>query len=54
MGLNAEPGCLFACVTLLNSLALKSKPPAKALTSPVNGSNTTIPPLTLGYCFSFQ
>ncbi len=26
-GLNAEPGCLSACVALLNSLFIKLKPP---------------------------
>ena len=35
IGLNAEPGCLLAWVTLLNSLDLKLNPPTKALTSPV-------------------
>jgi len=44
----------LACVTLLNSLDLKLKPPTKAFTSPVYGSIATIPPLTLGYCFKFQ
>ena len=53
IGLNAEPGCLFACVTLLNSLDLKLKPPTKALTSPVYGSKTIIPPFTLN-CLIFQ
>ena len=35
IGLKAEPGCLFACVTLLNSLDLKLNPPTNAFTSPV-------------------
>ena len=54
IGLKAEPGCLLACVTLLNSLFLKLNPPTKAYTSPVNGSSITIPPLTFGYCFKTQ
>jgi hypothetical protein len=54
MGLKADPGCLFACVTLLNSLVLKLKPPTKARTSPVKGSKATIPPFTFGYCFNVQ
>ena len=31
IGLNAEPGCLLACVTLLNSLDLKLNPLPKLL-----------------------
>ena len=54
MGLKADPGCLLACVTLLNSLDLKLNPPTKALTSPECGSRTTIPPFTFGYCFKSQ
>ena len=54
IGLKAEPGCLLAWVTLLNSLDLKSKPPTKAFTSPVKGSRAIIPPFTLGYCFNFH
>ena len=34
-GLNAEPGCLNACVALLNSLFLKLNPPLNANTLPV-------------------
>ena len=34
-GLNAEPGCLRACVALLNSLDLKLNPPLRAKTRPV-------------------
>ena len=48
--MNAEPGCLEACVALLNSLFLKLKPPLNASTLPVKGSITTIPPLTSGSC----
>ena len=54
IGLNADPGCLFAWVTLLNSLERKLNPPTNAFISPVKGSSATIPPLTLGYCFNFQ
>ena len=30
MGLNADPGCLLACVALLNSLLWKLYPPERA------------------------
>ena len=50
-GLNADPGCLNACVDLLNSLFLKLNPPDIAKILPVKGSITIIPPLALGICF---
>ena len=51
-GLKADPGCLFACEALLNSLFLKLKPPELAFTLPVKGSITTIAPFAKGNCLS--
>ena len=44
----AEPGCLLACVALLNSLLSKSYPPDKARTLPFLGSIATMAPFTSG------
>ena len=45
IGLNADPGCLFAWVDLLNWLRKKLNPPDIARTSPEKGSITIIAPL---------
>ena len=49
-GLNEEPGWRQACVTWLNLLRLKSKPPIRARTAPSAGSSETKPASTSGSC----
>src|SRR5688572_841911 len=47
-GLKDEPGCRHACVTWLNLLLLKSKPPTSAWIAPSRGSSATKAPSTSG------